>query len=92
MKKKIIFITPPYHAGVVESAGRWMPLSFVYLAGIAREEGYEAVIYDAMTKQHTLKEIEETLRNISPDIVAVTSITATLPAAADVAPGGDRRA
>ena len=84
MKKKIIFITPPYHAGVVESAGRWMPLSFVYLAGIAREEGYEPVIYDAMTKQHTLKEIEETLRNISPDIVAVTSITATLPAALDV--------
>jgi len=29
----VILITPPYHSGVVESAGRWPNLGFVYIAG-----------------------------------------------------------
>ena len=36
--KKIIFITPPYHCGVAEVIGRWMPLNLVYLAGAARQQ------------------------------------------------------
>ncbi len=80
----IMFITAPYHAGVVESAGRWMPLSFGYLAAVAREEGYDARIYDAMTKQHTPQDVAATLERTRPDIVGVTSITATMPAALEV--------
>ncbi len=82
--KKVVFVTPPYHAGVVESAGRWMPLSFVYLAGAARSAGFEAQIYDAMTKQHTMQEVDESLRGMDAGIVAVTSITSTLPSAIEV--------
>lgn len=82
--KKIIFITPPYHCGVVESAGRWMPLAFVSLAGMAREAGWEAEIYDAMTKDHGLKEIEARIRESRPDVVAITSSTPTIVAALDV--------
>jgi len=80
----ILFITPPYHAGVVESAGRWMPLSFVYLAGAVRRAGYKAEIYDAMTKQHTLEDIALRLKSTAFDIIAITSITSTLPAAIEV--------
>ena len=83
-RESIMFVTPPYHAGVVESAGRWMPLSYAYLASVAREEGYQARIYDAMTKQHTLAEVAATLEREQPDIVGVTAITATIPAALDV--------
>ena len=82
--KRIMFITPPYHAGVVESAGRWMPLGFVYLAGAARKAGWEAVIYDAMTKQHDLEEVESVLRSSDAGVIAVSSITSTMPAALDV--------
>jgi anaerobic magnesium-protoporphyrin IX monomethyl ester cyclase len=35
--KKVLFITPPYHCGVVEVAGRWAPLTFAYLAGEVRK-------------------------------------------------------
>jgi anaerobic magnesium-protoporphyrin IX monomethyl ester cyclase len=43
-----MLITPPYNSGVVESAGTWLPLAFVYLAGSLRKAGYEVVIYDAI--------------------------------------------
>mgnify|MGYP003345393259 CR=1 FL=1 len=31
-KSKVLLVTPPYHAGVVESAGRWPNLAFIYMA------------------------------------------------------------
>ena len=77
-KKKILFVTPPYHCGVVEVAGRWIPLGFVYLAGVAREAGLEAEIYDAMTKDHGYPEIEKRFKGASWDYVATTAITSTI--------------
>lgn len=83
-RKKLLFITPHYHSGVVESAGHWMPLSFVYLAGAAREAGYDAEIYDAMTKQHTLDDIRQKLETTDADFIAITAITSSFPASIDV--------
>lgn len=83
-KKKILFITPPFHAGVVEVAGKWVPLYFVYLAGAARTAGYEAAIYDAMTKFVGYPEIEQKIREFNPDFVAVSVITCTAPDAIQV--------
>jgi anaerobic magnesium-protoporphyrin IX monomethyl ester cyclase len=79
IKKKILFITPPYHAGVVEVAGRWVPLYFVYLAGAARRAGLEPIVYDAMTKDVTHVEVEEKIREVKPDYVATTSVTCMIP-------------
>ncbi len=82
--KKILFITPPFHAGVVEVAGKWVPLYLVYLAGAARAAGYEAEIYDAMTKNASYAEIEKKIRQSMPDFVAVSVITCTAPDAIKV--------
>lgn len=68
MGKKILFITPPYHCGVVEVAGRWAPLTFVYLAGEIRKYGFVPFIYDAMTKQKGFPEIKKKLKR-SPQIL-----------------------
>ena len=84
MKKKIMFITPPYHCGVVEVAGHWVPLTFVYLAGAVREAGFDPVIYDAMTKRHGYKEIRKEIKKINPDYVATTAITSTVVDALEV--------
>jgi len=78
MKKKILFITPPYHCGVVEVAGHWVPLTFVYLAGAVRDAGFEPVIYDAMTKRHGYKEIRKRIIEEKPHYVASTAITSTV--------------
>lgn len=78
MARRILFITPPYHCGVVEVAGHWAPLTFVYLAGAVREAGFDTIIYDAMTKRHGFKEIKEKIAEVNPDYVATTAITATV--------------
>ena len=75
---KILFVTPPYHCGVVEIAGRWIPLNFVYLAGAARQAGLVAEIYDAMAKDHGYPEIELRFRESMAGYVATTALTATI--------------
>jgi anaerobic magnesium-protoporphyrin IX monomethyl ester cyclase len=62
----------------VEIAGRWIPLTFVYLAGAARKAGLTAEIYDAMTRDHGYPEIEQRLRAGLPEYVATTAVTATI--------------
>lgn len=77
--KKILFITPPFHAGVVEVAGRWIPLNMVYLTAAAREAGLKVHLYDAMTKGVGHSEIESEIKRIRPDYVATTAITCSSP-------------
>ena len=76
--KKILFVTPPYHCGVAEVIGRWIPLNFVYLAGIAGQAGLDARIYDAAAKDHGYPEMEDHFRESKADYVASTAITATI--------------
>jgi anaerobic magnesium-protoporphyrin IX monomethyl ester cyclase len=83
-RKKILFITPPYHAGVVEVAGSWVPLYMVYLAGATRHAGYDTEIYDAMTKNVDYDEIKQKIRESRPDFVAVSAFTCSSPDAVKV--------
>ncbi len=84
MKPRILFVTPPYHCGVVEVAGRWVPLQFVYLAGAARRAGWEPVMYDAMSAFTGWDEIRAKISDVDPRVVATSAITATLPDAIEV--------
>lgn len=76
--RKIFFITPPYHCGVVEVAGRWIPLNFAYLASSAIKAGFVPILYDAMSKNKSLKNIEDLIFSIDFDYLALSSITATI--------------
>mgnify|MGYP001593606624 CR=1 FL=1 len=78
MKAKVLLLTPPYHCGVVESAGTWVPLSLVCAAGGLVKAGYEVEIYDAMSLFATHADIEEKIRASRPDFVGCTAITATV--------------
>lgn len=81
---KLLFITPPYHAGVVEVAGKWVPLYLVTIAGSARAAGHEAAIYDSMTKDVGFDEIADKIREFKPDYVLCSVITSTCPDAIKV--------
>ncbi len=83
-KEKVLLITPPYHCGVLESAGVWLPLGFVYLAGSLESLPVEVEIYDAMSKFHTIKDIEKKIEEEKPFLVATTAYTSTFPAALEV--------
>jgi len=76
--KKILLITPPFHSGVVESAGVWMNVGFVYIAGSLRAAGYEPVIYDAMSMWHGHDDIRKRIDDERPDVVATTAFTAEI--------------
>jgi len=76
--KKIALITTPYHSGVVESAGTWLNLGFVYIAGALRAAGYEVDYYDAMSLWHDWPEIRKRITDFSPDAVATTAFTAAV--------------
>ncbi len=76
--KKIMLITPPYHSGVVESAGVWLNVGFVYIAGSLRAAGYEPVYYDAMSYWHGYEEIGKRIKEENPDVVATTAFTAEI--------------
>ncbi len=84
MRKKVLFVTPPYHCGVLESAGVWLPLPFVYLAGAVKKAGYEAVIYDAMSRFDNYEDIKRRIEAESPDVVCSTAYTATVVDAIEV--------
>lgn len=76
--KKILLITPPYHSGVVESAGVWLNVGFVYIAGSLRAAGFDPIIYDAMSYWHGYDDIEKRITDIMPDVVATTAFTAEM--------------
>ena len=81
---RVLLVTPDYHCGVVESAGKWLNCGFVYIAGELLKYGHQVKIYDAMTKNHRLEEIAANIVRYKPDIVATTAYTSTMPAAAEV--------
>ena len=76
--KRVALITPPYHSGVVESAGTWLNLGFVYIAGALREAGYEVDYYDAMALWHEWPEIRQRISDFAPDVVATTAFTPSI--------------
>ncbi len=78
MRKKILLITPPYHCGVLESAGTWMPLGMVYVAGSLQKSGYDTRIYDAMSKYHTFDDIRDNIKDYSPDAVGSAAYTSSI--------------
>lgn len=78
VKKKVLLITPPYHCGVLESSGTWLPLSFVYIAGSLRKAGYDVELYDAMSKFHNYDEISRHLEESKADVIGTTAFTATI--------------
>ena len=82
---KLLLITPPYHCGVVEVAGRWLPLNLLYVATAARRAGWEVRLHDAMSRFDELEDIAEVVRRFQPDMVGIPAITATTPATIDTA-------
>ena len=82
--KSILFITPPYHCGVVEVAGSWPPLGLLYLGAQAERAGWSVEIYDAMTLRDNFTKIRKKLNRNRFDIIATTAITPTFPDASKV--------
>jgi len=75
---EILLLTPPYHCGVVEAAGRWLPLNLLYVAQAARAAGVEPSLYDSASLFTGWDEIRAELRARKPRFVGSYAITATI--------------
>ncbi|MFA5843804.1 MAG: radical SAM protein [Coriobacteriia bacterium] len=82
MIRRIALVTPPYHSGVVETAGTWPNVAFVYIAGALRAAGLDPVIYDAMAANDDLETIVAKLGDMKPDMVLTSAYTSSYPKAA----------
>ena len=76
--QRVALVTAPYHSGVVESAGTWLNVGFVYIAGALREAGYEVDYYDAMALWDDWDQIRDRLNKFKPDVVATSAFTAAI--------------
>lgn len=82
--KKVLLVTVPYHSGVVESAGTWMNLAFVYIAGSLRKFGFDPYILDAMSLFIDHDAIQKEIADLKPDVVATSAFTAGVPDAIEL--------
>jgi len=83
-RPELLLLTPPYHCGVVEVAGRWLPLNLLYVAGAARRAGVEPFLFDAMSRFSGWDEIRQVVRERQPRFVASYAITATIDSALEL--------
>ena len=83
--RRVLLVTPPYHCGMVESAGVWMPLGLAYLAGSLRRAGLRPgdLRRHVAVPRHGADKAAAGGQHVRTS-VAVTAYTATLPAAAAV--------
>ena len=85
---KIVLVNPPYvnFEGIKESAGHGAPLNLLYLAAYLRHHiSCEVSILDAEIMGLSYLGIEEKLKEISPDIVGLTSPTPAMKHVAKIA-------
>jgi anaerobic magnesium-protoporphyrin IX monomethyl ester cyclase len=75
IKKKILLITPPYHSGVIEAAGRWAPIGLIYIAGHLKKAGYDVILYDSMSLFDDYSEVEAKIESINPDYILAGAFT-----------------
>jgi len=76
---KVLFLNPPFtaYAGLKGHGGRALPLNLAYLASYLREQKphIDIAVLDCEGLSLSYEQIEDKLRSIGPDIVAVTAAT-----------------
>ncbi len=79
----ILLITPPYHCGVLESAGNWPPLSLCCIASEIKKV-MPVKIYDAMNLGHVLSQVGRVIKKEKPHYIGIGAYTAQIPSALSV--------
>lgn len=75
MKAHITLVNPPYPSGAPRAI--FIPLGISYMAAVLEKSGHKVDVIDWQASEPSLKEVEEQLQRLNPDIVGVTSATLT---------------
>ncbi|MDD1774756.1 MAG: B12-binding domain-containing radical SAM protein [Methanobacterium sp.] len=83
---KVLMINPPYSSSKYRFIGLVAPpLGIAYIAAVLESDGFEVKIIDAPAVEMDYESIQNEVALYSPDVVAITSVTPTLPSALKVA-------
>lgn len=83
---KVLMINPPYNSSKYKFIGLVAPpLGIAYIAAVLELDGVEVKIIDAPAVSLDHEAIQEEVKKYRPDMVAITSVTPTLPSALKVA-------
>jgi radical SAM superfamily enzyme YgiQ (UPF0313 family) len=90
-QKRIYLLYPPiskmerYSSEVGSVGGDQIPLGIFYLAAYMREHGYAVSVTDAEALRMSEEQIEEQIRELSPDVVGISATTVAFHRALGVA-------
>ena len=83
---KVLLINPPYNSSKYKFIGLVAPpLGIAYIAAVLETGGIEVKIIDAPAAEIDFETIRNEIKNYSPDIVAITSVTPTISSALKIA-------
>jgi anaerobic magnesium-protoporphyrin IX monomethyl ester cyclase len=77
-------MSAPEPGFAAESAGSWLPLALVHLAGAARAAGHECELVDALSLGMSPSDLDPIIEAGRPDVVCVSAATAGFPAAMEL--------
>ena len=80
---RVLFTSAPEPGCAAESAGAWLPLALVHLAGAVRAAGHECDLVDALSLGLGSADMGRIIQDSKPDVVCVSAATAGFPAALD---------
>jgi len=78
---RVLLINPPYKESTYISP----PLGLAYIASILRENGHNLRIIDAPPLQYDPSDVKKEAGKVSPDLIGIGSMTATIKSAVKVA-------
>ena len=81
---RIALVNPPLLPGVMRHSPG-VPLSLAYLAAVAEKVGYAVKVVDCLPLDMDYDEMKREVASFEPDIVGITSMTATFPSALQAA-------
>jgi len=80
-EKKVLLINPANFGEswgpLKKGGGINPPLGLLYLSSVLKKNGFKVFFLDANIQNLTAKEAEKYIREVSPDIVGITAVTAT---------------
>jgi len=80
---QVTFVNPPYPTGSHRHPP-FIPLGIGYLAAVLEKNGYDVNVIDCQALKLTLKEVENELHKLQPDVVGLTSTTLTYKSALEI--------
>ena len=84
-RTKIALISPPPPSPWAFVDYQNPPIGVAYLAAALEKNGYGVMVLDCPALKMTYKNIEEEIRRFEPDMVGITSVSATFSSALAVA-------